>query len=384
MKNCHYVPRLILRRFASKKDRICLYNLKNHVFTPDVKLDDAFAIEGFYPDDLETKFNEKTESQFAQLTKDLILSAKDGKIRLTRTQLQRIKKFLLLLIIRSTQKEEWIESERRLPKFFEALGITDDFLFPFKEKEIEGESNHDYWLRSMNCILDSKNALPEELEKDENATHMAWRWAWVMKSAYLAFWSNKGTDIDFLVTDVGMTSENEKSIGKHITMNPQKINSLIACAQTSTSKLVSGQFWAMASRQVYFHENFMEFPFAKNLMVVLINPYFKVFYTFKDHGYTFPPFEALTGLTNKKAFAPNKNTYVQMGEFNDDDIFEYEIHNLTRENCFYLNALTLDRINETLGFSNPKKILSSLEYYQSIPNKLNDYSELINQIKEKK
>lgn len=389
MKNSHFIPRLILRHFSSKKDRICLFDLKTGVFRPDVKFDKAFAIDGYYPDDVEEEFNRRTEGEFGNLLNNVILASKDKVIRLDRTQVQKIKKFLLLLIIRSMHQDAWIEGEKRFEETMERLdamhGITDNFLFPFKERKIEGESVREYWIRSLRCILDSQYGLPEEIENDPNATQMAWRWAWVIKSGFLGFWSNKGTNVDFLVTDIGMTSESEMAVGKDMTWNPNKLHSLIACAEQVADDpemdRLKTQFWTTAARQAYFHENFMEFPITKELMIVLINPYYKDYAMYKTFGFPFAPVETLTKLNNKRAYAPNKAIYVKEGEFLDGDRYEYEIHNMTRENCIYLNLLTLDRIDATLGFANPEKILSSLESYQLVPGKLNDYSKLIRQIK---
>ena len=392
VKNSHFIPKLLLRQFASKKDKICLFDLKSGDFRPNVKLDRAFAIKGYYPDDIKDEFNRRTEGEFADLLHKVILTAKDKVVRLDRTQVQKIKKFLLLLILRSIHNDEWIEGERRFGDTIERMnteqGLSEDLVFKFKEKEIEGETTHDYWIRSLRCILDSKYGLPEELESDPNATQMAWRWAWVIRTGFLGFWSSKGTNVDFLVTDVGMTSENEMCIGNDIALNPNKIESIINCASRArllpNSDLLCRQLWQTAVRQCHFHENFMQFPLTKELMIVLINPYFKDYAMYKDLGLPFVPMEALTQLNNKRAFAPNKSFYIKEGEFHDEDRFEYEIHNLTKENCIYLNKLTLDRVDTTLGFSDPRRILTSLEAYQFVPGKLNDYSELIRQIKEEK
>lgn len=228
--NSHFIPKLLLRHFPSKDGRISIYDLKKKELNLNVKIDEAFAIIDFYPDKMEKDFNRRTEGAFGDLLNNVILKAKDQTIQLTRVQVNRIKKFLLLLILRSMFEEKWIIGEMAFQDNIEQInrttGMKNDYLFPFKEKKIEGETPKQYWLRSLQCILDTENGLPEEIEKNPTATQMAWRWSWVVKSGYLGFWSSRKTNIDFLVTDIGMTSESEMAFGKDMTFNPKKTTGL--------------------------------------------------------------------------------------------------------------------------------------------------------------
>lgn len=388
MINSHFIPRLILRHFPSKEGRISLYDLKSGETKLDVKIEDAFAIADFYPDEMEKEFNRKTEGSFGNLLNNIILKSQDKRISLTRVQVNQIKKFLLLLIIRSMLQDKWIAEEMKfeskMDEIHKMMGIKDSPLFPFKEKVIPGESPREYWLRSMECILAAPNGLPEEVEQNPDATQMAWRWAWVVKSGFLGFWSSRKTNVDFLVTDIGMTSESEMAVGKDMTLNPKKQMSLIRCAEIIPDEPMlrpyKEQFLQMAARQAYLHENFMEFPISKDLMIVLINPYYKVYEMNKGKGFPLPKLSELTKIDDEAAFFPNDAQYAVPGEYRDDDLFVYEIKDLSERSCVYLNLLTLDRIDTTLGFANSNKIMSSLASYQIVPGKLNDYSKLISKL----
>ncbi len=382
----HFIPRLLLRHFASDKGRISLYDLKKNALKLDVKIDKAFAIDEYYPDEVEREFNKRIEGAFGNLLNNVILKPDQQQIILNRRQVTMIKKFLSLLMIRSIHDDDWIKNEMNFEETAKKLGIDNNLLCPFEEKKIEGETAGEYWLRTLRCILDTENGLPEEIEKEPNRTAMAWRWASTMKFGYLGFWSSRKTNADFLVTDIGMTSESETADERGMPINPKKLNALLRCAQLVPDdpllEKYKNQFLQIAMRQVHFHENFMEFPLSKDLMIVLINPYYKIYLCDKDAGFPFPALNELTRLKDERAFAPNENKYAHEGQYGCDDVFIYDIHELDEASCIYLNMLTLDRIDTTLGFADPAKIVKSLQSYQSLPKtcRLNDYSKLIEQI----
>lgn len=51
MRNSHYVPQFILKKFS---DKLCLYNIKTGEFKENVKPEKAYAEKAFYSDDIET------------------------------------------------------------------------------------------------------------------------------------------------------------------------------------------------------------------------------------------------------------------------------------------------------------------------------------------
>ena len=107
MANSHYVPMLTLRRFANK---LCVFNVQTGEYKENIKIDKAFSEQGFYSDEVEKKLNERIESQFSNLLLNRILNA-ENKIELKRKELQLIKKFLLISVIRSIGSEEFMQIE---------------------------------------------------------------------------------------------------------------------------------------------------------------------------------------------------------------------------------------------------------------------------------
>ena len=68
MKNSHYVPKFILKKFANK---LCLYNIKTGEFRENVKPEKAYCEKGFYDDETEDKLNLHLESQFAKFLNEM-------------------------------------------------------------------------------------------------------------------------------------------------------------------------------------------------------------------------------------------------------------------------------------------------------------------------
>ena len=114
MSSCHYVPRLILRKFS---DRLSLYNVKTGELKENISPEHAYAIENFYDSETEKKLNLRIESQFGNLLSNLILK-RDKEISLSRANVLLVKKFLIISILRSIQGEEFAQAEKH---FYERL-----------------------------------------------------------------------------------------------------------------------------------------------------------------------------------------------------------------------------------------------------------------------
>lgn len=107
MVNSHYVPKQTLKKFAKK---LCLFNVKTGEYKENVALNRAFSEYGFYSVEVEEKLNKKIESQFAQLFSNKLLNA-EGTVELKRNEVQLIKKFLLISVIRSVGSETFMQTE---------------------------------------------------------------------------------------------------------------------------------------------------------------------------------------------------------------------------------------------------------------------------------
>ena len=169
--NSHYVPVQTLKRFG---ERLCLFNVKTGEYFENVKLKRAFSRKGFYSSEIEEELNYKIENQFGALFANKLANC-ENTVELSREELRIVKKFLLISVVRSMGSEEYLEKEKHyyedLEKswllFAKQKGISDEDAVknapkaPFIEEQIDGETPFDYWMRTLNVILESlKVSLP--------------------------------------------------------------------------------------------------------------------------------------------------------------------------------------------------------------------------------
>lgn len=356
----HYVPRLILRKFS---DKLCLYNVKTGELQENIVPEHAYAIDDLYDRETEKKLNEKIESQFGNLLSNVILKA-DKEISLTRHQLLMIKKFLLVSILRTMQNEKLLQREKQLHKMVD---------IPFEEKEIDEETTFEYWMRTLNVILDT-DGTPQSIFEHPNKTYPAYRWSQVVNGAYIAFWDSPEKTDEFVITDIGMTSENEKGWDGIRTHNDKKLNWLKQLLDYSTNEIEKSDIARVIYSTCNFSENFMMFPISAKRMIVLICPFYEYRYICKLTGKEVPNLEQLTVIPNESLFEPNRSKYVlpqTLGKpynYHEDDRDIYNIKQLTNDEVRYCNSLFMDRIDTYLGFSSLDHAVGSIIKYK----KLND------------
>lgn len=361
MSNNHYVPRLILRKFG---DKLSLYNVKTGELKENIPPEHAYAIQGFYDNETEKKLNLKIESQFGGLLANLILK-RENEISLSRANVLLIKKFLLVSMIRSVQAEHWVQRERM---FYTLCPPA-----PFEEKQIEGESPNEYWLRTINVILDT-DGTPQQVRNHPDKTYPAYRWACIVNSAYLSFWDAPSNRDEFVITDIGMTSENEKGWDGVRVHNQKKLDYIAKLLESTNGKSERDNLLNLLDTVTNFSENFQMFPISSKRMIVLISPFFKFRYFMKSSGVSVPDLRDLTVIPNEKLFEPNRNHYVlpqmpnQGYQYHEDDKYIYDVKVLTTDEIRYCNALFMDRIDTHLGFSSLDYAVGSIVKYK----KLND------------
>ena len=359
MSNCHYVPRLILRKFS---DKISLYNVKTGELKENIPPEHAYAIQGFYDNETEKNLNLKIESQFGGLLSNLILKG-ENEISLSRANVLRIKKFLLVSMIRSIQAENWMQKEKH---FYSLCPPA-----PFEEKQIEGESPNEYWLRTINVILDT-DGTPQQVRDHPDKTYPAYRWACIVNSAYLSFWDAPSNRDEFVITDIGMTSENEKGWDGVRVHNQKKLDYIAKLLGLTKDESERENLLNLLYTVTNFSENFQMFPISAKRMIVLISPFFKFRYFMKSSGVPVLDLRNLTVIPNEKLFEPNRNHYVlpQMPnkgyQYHEDDKYIYDVKVLTTDEIRYCNALFMDRIDTHLGFSSLDHAVGSIVKYKKL------------------
>ncbi len=378
MSSCHYVPRLILRKFS---DRLSLYNVKTGELKENISPKHAYVIENFYDAETENKLNLSIESQFGNLLSNLILK-RDKEISLSRINVLLVKKFLLVSILRSIQGEDFMQAEKHFyeklnllaKQYAESQGLPfneDAYVPPFVEKQIAGETSFEYWMRTLNVILDT-NGTPQQILEHPNKTYPAYRWACIVNSAYLAFWDAPSACDEFVITDIGMTSENEKGWDGVRIHNQKKLHYIESFITEANNQNERESLLALLNATSSFSENFQMFPISSKRMIVLISPFFKIRYLMNKSGKTVPSLKELTLIPNEELFKPNRNYYVlppiygKGYQYHDDDRYIYDVKTLTRDEIRYCNALFMDRIDTYLGFSSLEYAVGSIIKYKKL------------------
>ena len=361
--NSHYVPRLILNKFS---DKLCLFNVKTGDYLEKINIAHAYATEGYYDIKTEEKLNRRIESQFGGFLSNYILR-QENEISLRREQVLLVKKFLLVSLMR-VYNESATERERDAADL-NLIPVSP----PFNEVKIEKESVHSYWLRTLNVILDT-NGTPEDIRKHPQRTWLAFRWAFLVNGAYLAFWDAPTGQDEFVITDVGMTSENEKGWDGILRHNLKKTGFMrkimVVAEQNQLHHSFCSQIYYDTICQNNFSENFMMFPISSRRMIVLISPFFKLRERYSFLGIEAPKLEDLTMIPNPMLFEPNRNQYVlpqsegAKPQFHCDDRYLYDVKVLSNSEVEYCNSLFMDRIDTYLGFSDLDKIVNSVLRYK--------------------
>ena len=370
-KNNHYVPQFILRRYS---EQLCTFNVKTKDYQTNQNTSSIFSNHEFYPVEIEKDFNRLIESPFASILNSKILKCKArSEIELTRKEVNIIKKFLLLEQFRVFN----INTELCQDPKISAL------ICPFKEKIIDGETTQDRWLRNIRVILECKDL--SHIQEHPLCTSEAYRWAQIYVCGYIAFWDSSFDGTEFIISDIGMTSELEESYFTH-GLEIEKKNYLAEQIKkySQLNPAASIAYAGILQNQQNFHENFYMFSISKNRMIVIINPFFRL-YTKREK---FPepdiwPSQIKDKGLFEKNISPKLPVIYGKPVFKDTDLFRYKVHSMKHEDIILVNMLMLDRIDTFLGFTSEKNIHESVNAYmewykqRNIPPR-NDYSSLLN------
>lgn len=351
-ENNHYIPQFILRRYS---DSLNVYDVQDLTFQTNRWTSRAFAGKNIYPLDLEKEIGEKLETPFSKLLNEKLMSGNPGEtLTLTRKELLLMKRFYILETVRTISMLNAVGSYALLKDIFSRD-------FDFEEKEIENETVEDRWHRDIRVIVETED--PNKIQEHPLCTYEVARWAKIILSGYFAIWDCQNSNIDFIISDIGMTSEVEQSSIK-TGIETEKKSELIRLIDRETNTLKKNSLLSIFQAQLLFHENFYLFPLSKNRMIVTINPFFSLY---KSKEKLPEPIIWPSKIKNKRLFTknvpPKCPTVFGKPVHNDDDEFIYTIQGLSQTDAEYVNMLMLDRVERYMGFADWEKIKSSVERY---------------------
>ena len=109
MINSHYVPMQTLRKFGEK---LCIFNVCTGEYLENAEIKKLFSEKGFYSYEIEEKLGRKIEQQFGYFSINKLMKS-EKTIELSRKEIELIKKFLLISVIRSMGSEEFMKKEQK-------------------------------------------------------------------------------------------------------------------------------------------------------------------------------------------------------------------------------------------------------------------------------
>ena len=376
-ENNHYIPQFVLRQFG---ERINVYNVKDGSLLSGQRTDHIFSERKIYPADLEQDIGYKLEAPFAKLFHNKLMNGNCGdKIVLTRKELQLMKRFFLLETLRVVSMEALIGAERQFSDLHAAM-------FPnFKEKTIPDETPTDRWHRNLRVIVEAENLL--KVSEHPLCTCDVLRWSYIFNSGYFAIWDCSASDTDFLISDIGMTSEVEPSKLKDGFEHTKK-DTLCELLNRERNAYKKEAYQNLLSAQIQFHENFYMFPLSKSRMIVSVNPFFSLYdnKTKLTKPYGVWP----TLIKERRLFEKNVSLKLMtiMGKplYRDDDEFTYTVQRVNNEDAEYINMLMLDRVDCYMGYADWSRIESSVRRYIVFHKEIGikapvDYEPLVKSIK---
>ena len=377
-ENNHFVPRLNLRRYGEKINR---YNLKTKEYLPYGNIKNAFSAKNIYPVELE-KALATVEGKFADILANKVLVANE-EVALTRKEIWHIKKYLALLMFRVPKsindERSYKDSEQYLEKI---LGV--------KAKRISNESPQDYTFRTMKAIIDAVDY--DDLLKNPNITYDALKWMTLYKNCYLTIWDSKESREDFFITDIGMTCEHEKTrfAFEKQGFKEELIKSGFIASKMADSTVDKDQkqiYAGLGQLSTLVGANYYMFSISETRMIGMINPWFRLFFDENKINALGGVPDVCPCLLTMDALETNTNEYVNqdksingfldMKYLDDNDKYIYRIKNLSFKDVCIINCMMLDRADEVIGFVDAKKIFKSLNIYNNLVVKLNDYKSLV-------
>jgi|GEM_PF-3669507 len=378
-RNNHYVPQFILRQYG---DHLCVFNTKTQSFEEGRNPRSIYSEKGLYPDDIEEGLQQRVETPFVELVHQTDL-LNQKRIVLTSTQFDLLQKYLVVSILRTKSTSKEIKQGRHfydnLLQMAKTMGLSEANLMlslpPFTEKNAEQLSDIEYWYRTLRCLISAPNVRPETIIQRPDATYLAYYWSNILYSGHLSFWDASPYQDEFVLTDVGMTSELEPDYDNPYHPSHLKEDTVKHLITVDDGSNPQYSFFLMATAflMASFQENFMMFPLSRHRMVVLVNPFFKLRTTRSAKKMKVPPLSDFTGLTDDRLFtsseikvvAPISNFAIPPEE--DAGLcFTFNPVRLNGTETRYCNTLFLDQISEIVGFSSLEKVKRSVKAYQRL------------------
>lgn len=364
MKN-HYISQFIIKSFSSA---INVFDIKKGIIDESKRPHKVFYKEDIFDEELEKIMNFNIESRVANILNNKI--GNNNVIRLTRDELETLKRYTLLCSVRTLDEDffcnllyKFEEKANRYIDIQKIIGLDFSFLPSTKSLKI---SNYELFRRTLKVYAVTKNI--RDIFFNPLATREMLAWSMPFLESYIAFW-DAPNDKEFILSDCGMCSEYE---GFHMLTGGLDISK--ASYLLEHIRAGEGEYCGLMASNDVMYENYNIFNISANRLLVMINPFFKLYNNMQvatyDEDGNIDKTKILkipdiwpAQIQNRELFGVPKNEYKYgIPNYCPEDIFVYNPKRLNDDDLIYINSLLLTQSKEIIGFNDPLKIIDSIYY----------------------
>lgn len=367
--NTHYIPCLLLRKFATE-NKVNAYDFKRKQFITK-KLKNTFVEKDLFDPELEEAFAKKLEGPFGDLLSNTLLCG-DG-ITIDRRANLLIRKFLMINFLRAPivntswdEMVEWTQTQdypavkerafllRHHPEMKEILsrGVpSKDTYFEDLKRAMEVDSLEE--IVEMEMKRKKGDFLLSTLE-------MAARNALV---STIAFWDCRESGQEFILPKLPGISYADQMGPRYKLMVVRNLRD--KKEKEKADEVVMREIERLEYGCMMFSDNFSMFPLSPTRILIRFAPYFRAFFPVKDTAgilRDYPP------LFQKEQFDRHFYKPMRMELFEPcksilNKEYQYSVKKLTADETMFLNTILLDMETEEFVFHDFNRIRESFWYY---------------------
>lgn len=363
--NSHYIPRLLLKQFATK-EKVNIYDCNKHCFATK-KVKNTFADRDIFDEELERAFATRLEGSFANLLNHKLLHEK--VITINRQENILIRKFLMINCLRAPIiNNSWREMVEKTRLQEHPSVLAREFLIrhmPEFEAAFEANMPSDKTYEA-----DLKKAMEigslEELAFAENRKDISGSLRMSAQHAMvsvISFWDCEESGQEFIfpklqgISQMDYVSIFHKNMVLNGILTEKRAEGIPDTVERELERLIYGS--------MLFTENFSVYPISPTRILVCFSPYFRAFFPMKDATGTrnvYPPLlgkeqfdRHFFGKKRMELFEPCENTFNQY--------YRFTVRQLTAEETMEINAILLDMETDEFVFHDFNKIRDTFWYY---------------------
>lgn len=364
MKN-HYIPQFIIKKFTKA---INVFDISRREIREKRPSHKVFFEKGIYEDEVEKSLNVNLESTFSKLLVSKLLK-EEGNIIINREEVLLIKRYMLVSSVRA-------QGEKNFRSFLLSFKKNTELFYKFNYRFVKSELPFtedtkltDRELLNNAILAYSQSQYIEDLAFNKLCTREMVAFAAPFLLSYVSFWDSPG-ESEFILSDVGMVSEYE---GVHLLTGGLDLSKQSYLYHQLMNDKERAHIYAdFLSCNTVMYENFNIFNISKTRCLLMISPFFKLYFSlnysiydkkYEEIGVLPEPNIWPAIIQNKDLFEPPSNKYMISPEcMTMDDLFIYKPKQLSIEELIYINSLLICQSKKIIGFDSPKNIYPSVEF----------------------